>query len=125
MKPTLTAELRGELHKLATDAHELGIIKRYSKGIEANKRFAATATPLTVLALLDELEAKEKHIAELEARTVTVSLPDVMPPEAAPAHYWGSGESMAYADGYNKSTADLKASFAQACSSAGVNVEFE
>ncbi|HEM8525085.1 TPA: ead/Ea22-like family protein [Citrobacter koseri] len=77
MKPTLTAELRGELHKLATDAHELGIIKRYSKGIEANKRFAATATPLTVLALLDELEAKEKHIAELEARTVKLPyLPD-------------------------------------------------
>ncbi|WP_434252879.1 hypothetical protein ACJVEK_16490 [Enterobacter hormaechei subsp. xiangfangensis] len=80
---------------------------------------------LRSVALLDELEAAEKRNAELEARTVTVSLPDVMPPEAAPAHYWGSGESMAYADGYNKSTADLKASFAQACSSAGVNAEFE
>lgn len=78
-----------------------------------------------VLALLDEMEAKDKRIAELEVRTVTVSLPDVMPPEAAPAHYWGSGESMAYSDGYNKSTADLKTSFAQACSSTGVNVEFE
>ncbi|MEP9332537.1 ead/Ea22-like family protein [Enterobacter hormaechei] len=87
--------------------------------------FVAAANPATVLALLDELEAAEKRNAELEARTVTVSLPDVMPPEAAPAHYWGSGESMAYADGYNKSTADLKASFAQACSSAGVNAEFE
>lgn len=65
------------------------------------------------------------RIAELESRTVTVKLPDIMPPEAAPAHYWGSGESMAYADGYNKSAADLKASFAQSCSSAGVNVEFE
>lgn len=75
--------------------------------------------------LIAALEAAEKRNAELEARTVTVSLPDVMPPEAAPAHYWGSGESMAYADGYNKSTADLKASFAQACSSAGVNAEFE
>ncbi|HDO7134748.1 TPA: ead/Ea22-like family protein [Klebsiella pneumoniae] len=62
---------------------------------------------------------------ELESRTVTVKLPDIMPPEAAPAHYWGSGESMAYADGYNKSAADLKTSFAQACSFAGVNVEFE
>lgn len=66
-----------------------------------------------------------KRIAELEARTLTVKLPDIMPPEAAPAHYWNTGESMAYADGYNKSTADLKTSFAQACSSAGVNVEFE
>lgn len=66
-----------------------------------------------------------ERIAELESRNVTVKLPDIMPPEAAPAHYWGSGESMAYADGYNKSAADLKTSFAQACSSAGVNVEFE
>lgn len=72
-----------------------------------------------------ELEAAHQRIAELESRTVTVNLPDIMPPEAAPAHYWGSGESMAYADGYNKSAADLKTSFAQACSSAGVNVEFE
>lgn len=99
-----------------------------------------------VLALLDELEAAkqdsakwfkafekavsigaryEERIAELEARTLTVKLPDIMPPEAAPAHYWNTGESMAYADGYNKSTADLKTSFALACSSAGVNVEFE
>lgn len=67
----------------------------------------------------------EERIAELESRTVTVKLPDIMPPEAAPAHYWGSGESMAYADGYNKSAADLKTSFALSCSSAGVNVEFE
>ncbi|WP_404684490.1 ead/Ea22-like family protein [Raoultella terrigena] len=73
----------------------------------------------------EDLDAAENRIAELESRTVTVKLPDIMPPEAAPAHYWGSGESMAYADGYNKSTADLKTSFAQSCSSAGVNVEFE
>lgn len=72
-----------------------------------------------------ELEALRQRIAELEARTPTVKLPDIMPPEAAPAHYWNTGESMAYADGYNKSAADLKTSFAQACSSAGVNVEFE
>ncbi|HHB7078719.1 ead/Ea22-like family protein [Klebsiella pneumoniae] len=72
-----------------------------------------------------EIAALRQRIAELESRSVTVNLPDIMPPEAAPAHYWGSGESMAYADGYNKSAADLKTSFAQACSSAGVNVEFE
>ncbi|MGK4380791.1 ead/Ea22-like family protein [Citrobacter youngae] len=36
--------------------------------------FIAAANPATVLALLDELEAAEKRIAELEARTVT--LPD-------------------------------------------------
>ncbi|WP_414452879.1 ead/Ea22-like family protein [Citrobacter braakii] len=49
------------LRQLAIDAHELGIIKRYTKGIEANKRFVAIATPLTVLALLNELEIKEEQ----------------------------------------------------------------
>ena len=39
-----------------------------------NGEFIAAANPATVLALLDELEAAEKRIAELEARTVT--LPD-------------------------------------------------
>lgn len=63
------------LRQLATDAHELGIIKRYTKGIEANKRFVAIVTPLTVLALLDELEAAEKRIAELEAREVVLPKP--------------------------------------------------
>ncbi|EFN4619266.1 ead/Ea22-like family protein [Escherichia coli] len=61
-----------ELRKLATDAHELGIIKRYTKGIEANKRFAAIATPLTVLALLDELEAAEKRNAELQSENAYI-----------------------------------------------------
>lgn len=37
--------------------------------------FIAAASPATVLALLDELEAAEKRIAELEARSVTVQLP--------------------------------------------------
>ena len=68
----MTALNKQALRQLATDAHELGIIKRYTKGIEANKRFAAIATPLTFLALLDELEAAEKRIAELEAREVTL-----------------------------------------------------
>ncbi|EBR0247602.1 hypothetical protein DP854_12660 [Salmonella enterica subsp. enterica serovar Corvallis] len=63
----MTALNKQALRQLATDAHELGIIKRYTKGIEANKRFVAIATPLTLLALLDELEAAEKRIAELDA----------------------------------------------------------
>jgi hypothetical protein len=117
---------------------------------QRNAEFIAMANPANILALLEALlEALEKaqgmeaywktqcrgitdhceelqaRIAGLESRTVTVKLPDIMPPEAAPAHYWGSGESMAYADGYNKSAADLKTSFALSCSSAGVNVEFE
>ncbi|MCK7179496.1 ead/Ea22-like family protein [Enterobacter roggenkampii] len=54
------------LRQLAVDAKELAIIKRYTKGIEAQKKFIAEMTPATVLALLDELEAAEKLIAELE-----------------------------------------------------------
>lgn len=71
----MTALNKQALRQLATDAHELGIIKRYTKGIEANKRFVAIATPLTVLALLDELEAAERRIAELEAREVKLPKP--------------------------------------------------
>lgn len=53
------------LRQLAVDAKELAIIKRYTKGIEAQKKFIAQLTPATVLALLDELEAAESRIAEL------------------------------------------------------------
>lgn len=49
------------LRQLAVDAKELAIIKRYTKGIEAQKKFIAVMTPATVLALLDELEAKDKR----------------------------------------------------------------
>ncbi|EPL7797904.1 ead/Ea22-like family protein [Citrobacter freundii] len=37
-----------------------------------NAEFISVANPATVLALLDELEAAEKRIAELDARTVTL-----------------------------------------------------
>ena len=46
------------------DAKELAIIKRYTKGVEAHKKFIAVMTPATVLALLDELEAKERRLEE-------------------------------------------------------------
>ena len=44
----------------------------------------------TVLALLDELEAAEKRIAELESRTVTVKLPPRVDSSNVPftAHTW-------------------------------------
>ncbi|NEN74280.1 ead/Ea22-like family protein [Escherichia coli] len=73
------------LRQLATDAHELGIIKRYTKGIEANKRFIAAFNPATVLALLDELEkdncsnvhyadAAEMEIAALRQRIAELQM---------------------------------------------------
>lgn len=107
------------LRQLAVDAKELAIIKRYTKGIEAQKKFIAAMTPALVLALLDELEAKDKLIdtlrqdkdkvidmskeriskllacvAELEARTVNLpkrSVGEVM-------HL--SGFSRDYAEGW-------------------------
>lgn len=68
------------MRQLAVDAKELAIIKRYTKGVEAQKKFIAAANPATVLALLDELEAAEARIAELEAREVVLpSVQDVHP----------------------------------------------
>ena len=45
------------------------------KQTDLNGAFIAASNPTTVLALLDELEAAEKRIAELESRTVTLPLP--------------------------------------------------
>ncbi|MCU2308502.1 ead/Ea22-like family protein [Enterobacter hormaechei subsp. hormaechei] len=56
------------LRQLAVDAKELAIIKRYTKGIEAHKKFIAVMTPATVLALLDELEGEAVRIKELESQ---------------------------------------------------------
>lgn len=42
----------------------------FSENEARDAAFIAAANPATVLALLDELEAAEKRIAELEARTV-------------------------------------------------------
>ncbi|HHP1299638.1 TPA: ead/Ea22-like family protein [Klebsiella variicola] len=115
-----TAQRNAEFIALANPANILALVEALEKaqGMEAYWKTQCRG-------ITDHCEELQARIAELESRTVTVKLPDIMPPEAAPAHYWGSGESMAYADGYNKSAADLKTSFAQACSSAGVNVEFE
>lgn len=54
----------------------------------SNKRFIAAANPATVLALLDELEAKDKQIADLkEAFSIALSAAGVDVPTAA-----GKGE---------------------------------
>ncbi|MBE0395319.1 ead/Ea22-like family protein [Citrobacter amalonaticus] len=71
------------LRQLAVDAKELAIIKRYTKGIEAQKKFIAEMTPATVLALLDELEAKDKQIADLkEAFRIALSAAGIDVPAA-------------------------------------------
>ncbi|MCH9329196.1 ead/Ea22-like family protein [Enterobacter hormaechei] len=58
----------------------------------SNKRFIAAANPATVLALLDELEAAEKRIADLEAREVKLPNPHAhliwIQAGHAPDDYW-------------------------------------
>lgn len=55
---------------------------------EANSEFIATANPANILALLAERDADKKRIAELEARTVSVKLPDNTQLSEAPEHIW-------------------------------------
>lgn len=54
--------------------------------LKVDSAFIAAANPATVLALLDELEAAEKRIAELEAREV------VLPPRYSMLHRDGFDE---------------------------------
>lgn len=57
------------LREKAEKAKELGNISRYTKAMIALLEFKEAATPDAVLALLDELEASGKRIAELESLT--------------------------------------------------------
>ncbi|MDA4233348.1 ead/Ea22-like family protein, partial [Escherichia coli] len=51
---------------------ESGFDKDFQIEQQANAEFIAAANPATVLALLDELEAKDKRIADMEAREVVL-----------------------------------------------------
>lgn len=64
------------------DLANAGFIVAHFEGPDAkeNREFIQAANPAVVLALLDELEAKDKRIAELEAREVVLpSTQDVHP----------------------------------------------
>lgn len=50
----------------------------FSENEARDAAFIAAANPATVLALLDELEAAEKRIAELEARSFNPAILDVV-----------------------------------------------
>lgn len=56
-----------ELKAVAEKAKELAGINNYKKGKDAIVAFKAAANPAAILAMLAELEAKDKRIAELEA----------------------------------------------------------
>ncbi len=57
---------------------ESGFDEPFSAEQQANARYITAANPAVVIALLAELEAKDKRIAELEAKLATpVRLPDI------------------------------------------------
>ena len=82
--------------------------------LKVDSAFIAAANPATVLALLDELEAAEKRIAELEARTITVKQFD----DFQIVHYGGSED---YAKGY----IDCQNNYNKALTAAGIGVKGE
>ncbi len=75
--------------------------------------FHDKATPDAVLALLDELEAAEKCIAELDTRTVTIKLP---------ADYRNDDGSI-NDDMFN--TCEVVGAFREALAAAGIGVKGE
>ncbi|HBM7627595.1 TPA: ead/Ea22-like family protein [Enterobacter hormaechei subsp. xiangfangensis] len=71
-------EFNDEIYSTDGVNHEQ-IAMVFSENEARDAAFIAAANPPTVLALLDELEAKDKQIAELETREVI--LPQRMDPE--------------------------------------------
>lgn len=73
---TNTNELTAKLKVAAIAVKETRGIARYTKATTARQNFEKLATEDNVLALIEALEAAQSRIAELEARTLTVKLPD-------------------------------------------------
>lgn len=61
------------LRYAAQNAKDLGGINNYKRGEQAVAEFESLITPHIVLALLDELEAAKKRIAELDAREISLT----------------------------------------------------
>ncbi|QHJ83432.1 MAG: hypothetical protein [Bacteriophage sp.] len=73
-------------------------------------KFIAAANPATVLALLDELEAAEKRIAELEARNLTIPDEIDFDHENEYGEHGGNGESWmrGRVQGFNEAVGKVK-----------------
>ncbi|HAX2764866.1 TPA: DUF551 domain-containing protein [Escherichia coli] len=85
---------------------ESGFDEDFQMEQQANAEFIAAANPATVLALLDELEAAEKRIAELESLTVLQlpqqAVPDEMPePDTARMFFTDAVVAIAKVQGWN------------------------
>lgn len=99
---------------------ESGFDEDFQMEQQANAEFIAAANPATVLALLDELEAAEKRIAELESLTVPqlphpapVSVPEVVGWEDVPEEITEDDITLAsaWAHGFNQCRAAILKSF--------------
>ena len=84
------------------------------------ERFAA-ANPATVLALLDELEAAEKRIAELEVREVNFSLPAELTVEDCDV----LARPIEYGTGWNLAISSCEEKFIHALNAAGIRINRE
>ncbi|EHE8556145.1 DUF551 domain-containing protein [Escherichia coli] len=85
---------------------ESGFDEDFQMEQQANAEFIAAANPATVLALLDELEAAEKRIAEFESLTVPQlpqqAVPDEMPePDTARMFFTDAVVAIAKVQGWN------------------------
>ncbi|CAD6030907.1 ead/Ea22-like family protein [Escherichia coli] len=91
---------------------ESGFDEDFQMEQQANAEFIAAANPATVLALLDELEAAEKRIAELESLTVPQlpqqAVPDEMPePDTARMFFTDAVVAIAKVQGWNACSAAM------------------
>lgn len=91
---------------------------------ESKAKFIAAANPATVLALLDELEAAEKRIEELEARTITVKF-EPIPMEELGNRRDGKKHPYMFGAGYNSAVVHCESVLHQACAAAGIGVKGE
>ena len=77
---------------------------------------------LRSVALLDELEAAEKRIAELEARTITVEF-EPLPMEELGNRRDGKKHPYMFGAGYNSAVVHCESVLHQACAAAGISIK--
>ena len=73
-------------------------------------------------AMLDELEAAEKRIAELEARTITVEF-EPLPMEELGNRRDGKKHPYMFGAGYNSAVVHCESVLHQACAAAGISIK--
>lgn len=86
--------------------------------------FCKTFTAERVLALLDELEAAEKRIAELETRALKVTF-QRMPLDEMGSHRDGKKYSPSFGAGYNCAIVHCESEIREACAAAGISIKGE